>query len=61
MDRAFRKTTLSKANEIRDWRIYPNFALLFIAQDKVLYQGNSQLEIPTIKEKAGQVTMRAKG
>lgn len=39
------KSTLSKANENRDWRIYQDFALLLIEQAKRLYQGNSQLEV----------------
>jgi hypothetical protein len=42
---AISKSTLSKANENRDWRIYQDFALLLIAQAKTLYQGDSQLEI----------------
>ncbi len=42
---AISKSTLSKANENRDWRIYQDFALLLIAQAKVLYHGDSQLEI----------------
>jgi len=42
---AISKSTLSKANENRDWRIYQDFALLLIAQAKVLYQGDSQLAI----------------
>lgn len=39
------KTTLSRANENRDWRIYQDFALLLIDQAKELYKGDSQLEI----------------
>lgn len=39
------KSTLSKANENRDWRIYQDFALLLIDYAKNLYQGDSQLEI----------------
>ena len=42
---AISKSTLSKANENRDWRIYQDFALLVIDQAKVLYQGDSQLAI----------------
>jgi len=42
---AISKSTLSKANENRDWRIYQDFALLLIDQAKVLYQSDSQLEI----------------
>lgn len=43
--RAISKSTLSKANENRDWRIYQDYGLLLIAQAKVLYVGTSQLEI----------------
>lgn len=39
------KSTLSKANENRDWRIYQDFALMLIDQAKQLYKGDSQLEI----------------
>ncbi len=39
------KSTLSKANENRNWRIYQDFALLLIAQAKILYVGDNQLEI----------------
>lgn len=42
---AISKSTLSKANENRDWRIYQDFGLLLIAQAKVLYVDTSQLEI----------------
>ena len=42
---AISKSTLSKANENRDWRIYQDFALFLIAQAKALYHGDSQLEI----------------
>ena len=43
--KAIAKSTLSKANENRDWRIYQDFALLLIAQAKILYIGDSQLEV----------------
>jgi hypothetical protein len=43
--RAISKSTLSKANENRDWRIYQDYGLLLISQAKVLYQDTSQLEI----------------
>lgn len=43
--RAISKSTLSKANENRDWRIYQDFALLLIAQAKILYVGDSQLDL----------------
>jgi len=42
---AITKSTLSRANEKRDWRIYQDFALLLIGKAKVLYQGDSQLEV----------------
>jgi IS4 transposase len=42
---AISKSTLSKANENRDWHIYQDFALLLISQAKILYVGDNQLEI----------------
>ena len=39
------KSTLSKANENRDWRIYQDFALILIAHAKNLYKGESQLNV----------------
>jgi hypothetical protein len=42
---AISKSTLSKANENRDWHIYQDFALILIDQAKKLYKGDSQLEI----------------
>lgn len=42
---AISKSTLSKANENRDWRIYQDFALLLIDQAKALYKDDNQLEI----------------
>lgn len=42
---AISKSTLSKANENRNWLIYQDFALLLIAQAKVLYQDDNQLEV----------------
>jgi hypothetical protein len=42
---AISKSTLSKANENRNWRIYQDFALLLIEVAKNLYQGDSQLEL----------------
>ncbi|NQU34339.1 MAG: IS4 family transposase [Bacteroidetes bacterium] len=42
---AISKSTLSKANENRDWRIYQDFALMLIAYAKKIYEGDSQLEI----------------
>ena len=42
---AISKSTLSKANENRDWRIYQDFAMILIGQAKKLYSGDSQLEV----------------
>jgi len=42
---AISKSTLSKANENRDWQIYQDFALLLIAKAKALYMNDSQLEV----------------
>lgn len=42
---AVSKSTLSKANENRDWRIYQDFALMLIEHAKKIYEGDSQLEI----------------
>jgi hypothetical protein len=42
---AISKSTLSKANENRDWRIYQDFALILIEYAKKIYEGDSQLEI----------------
>lgn len=39
------KSTLSKANENRDWRIYRDFALLLIKQAKWLYRNDSNIEV----------------
>lgn len=43
--RAISKSTLSKANENRDWRIYQDFALILISKAKELYKDDNQLEI----------------
>ena len=43
--KAITKSTLSKANENRDWRIYQDFALLLIRQAKELYGDDNQLEV----------------
>src|SRR5215207_4263994 len=43
--RAINKSTLSRANENRDWRIYSDFAMLLIAQAKALYATESVLEV----------------
>ncbi len=47
--KAVSKSTLSKANENRDWHIYADFAMLLIAQAKQLYAGESELEV-TLKQ-----------
>lgn len=39
------KSTLSKANENRDWRIYRDYAQLLIDQAKTLYLKDNQLDI----------------
>jgi IS4 transposase len=43
--KAVSKSTLSKANENRDWRIYADLAQLLIAQAKQLYANDSALEV----------------
>ena len=43
--RAISKSTLSKANENRDWHIYQEFALILITKAKQLYKDDNQLEI----------------
>lgn len=42
---AISKSTLSQANEKRDWRIYQDFAMILIEQAKKLYMGDNQLEV----------------
>ena len=42
---AISKSTLSKANENRDWRIFRDYALLLIDQAKGLYTNDNQLEV----------------
>ena len=39
------KSTLSKANENRNWKIYEDLGMLLIAEAKKLYTGNSDLEV----------------
>jgi len=43
--RSIVKSTLSKANEKRDWRIYADFAMLLINQAKGLYRNDNFLEV----------------
>jgi hypothetical protein len=42
--RAFDKSTISRANENRDWRIYRDFALKLIEQAKLLCAEDNQLD-----------------
>ena len=42
--KAFDKSTVSRANENRDWRIFQDFGLKLINQAKDLYQGSTQLD-----------------
>ncbi len=39
------KTTLSRANETRDWRIFADFALGLVEEARRLYGSDSQLEV----------------
>lgn len=39
------KSTLSRANETRDWRIFQDFALKLIDQAKELYKDDNQLDV----------------
>jgi Transposase DDE domain/Domain of unknown function (DUF4372) len=41
--KSFNKSTLSRANENRDWRIYQDFALKLIEQAKLLYIDDNEL------------------
>jgi hypothetical protein len=41
----FHKSTISRANETRDWRIFRDFALKLIEQAKTLYADVNQLDI----------------
>jgi len=45
---AFNKSTISRANEKRDWRIFRDFALNLIEQAKVLLVDENQLDIHTV-------------
>ena len=44
--RSISKSTLSKANENRNWCIYLDFALLLIAQARKLYADENLLDVP---------------
>lgn len=41
----FHKSTISRANETRDWKIHRDFVLKLIEQAKVLYAGVNQLDL----------------
>lgn len=41
----FNKSTISRANESRDWRIFRDFALKLIEEAKILYVEDNQLDI----------------
>src|SRR5665213_984949 len=43
--KAINKSTLSRANESRDWRIYHDYTLKLIDQAKKMYEGENQLEV----------------
>lgn len=45
MGKAFDKSTISRANESRDWRIFRDFGLKLIEQAKALYAEDNQLDI----------------
>ena len=42
---AFNKSTMSRANEKRDWRIFQDFGIKLIEQAKILYEGDSQIDL----------------
>jgi hypothetical protein len=42
---AFSKSTISRANESRDWRIFQDFGLKLIEQAKILYIDYNQLDL----------------
>ena len=43
--KAINKSTLSRANESRDWRIYQDYALKLIDQAQKMYDGENQLKV----------------
>jgi hypothetical protein len=43
--KAINKSTLSRTNENRDWRIYQDYALKLIDQAKKMYEDDNQLEV----------------
>jgi len=46
--KAFDKSTISRANESRDWRIFRDFGLKLIEQSKLLYADDNLLDIKLI-------------
>ena len=47
----FNKSTLSRANENRDWHIFQDFGLKLIEQARILHKGDNQLENINLKGK----------
>ncbi|MFZ4523556.1 MAG: IS4 family transposase [Bacteroidales bacterium] len=43
--KAFDKSTISRANESRDWRIFRDFGLKLIEQAKIIYANENQLDL----------------
>ena len=43
--KAVNKSTLSRANEKRDWRIFQDFGIKLIEQARIIYEGDNQLDI----------------
>lgn len=43
--KAFDKSTVSRANETRDWRIFQDFGMKLIEEAKILYQYKNQLDL----------------
>lgn len=45
IDKAFNKSTISRSNESRDWRIFRDFGLKLIEKAKALYVDDNQLDV----------------
>ena len=43
--KAVNKSTLSRANEKRDWRIFEDFGIKLIEQARILYESDNQLDL----------------
>lgn len=43
--KAINKSTLSRANEKRDWRIFQDFGIKLIEQARIMYEGDNQIDI----------------